>query len=221
MRVVGVCGLLGLWTVGAMSPASAASPKLPSVQSRDTRLALLSLFDQSGASVGFGDDPTRSRANRRHPDVGFTSRDPICLSCVMTVLAPPALSPPAPPQAPPPPPPQPTISSLPLLPPPAPTPVPPLPVAPNPPAILQSGLPAVHPSAEIPISNPLETPLAPSLIELPPVGFAMEAIPDASVPVISSSQVPLQTPGPLPILGAGMAFALTRRLRGRIKAGRS
>lgn len=210
MRVVGVCGLLGLWTVGAMSSASAASPKLPSVQSRDTRLALLSLFDQSGASVDFGDDPTRSRANRRHPDVGFTSRDPICLSCVMTVLAPPVL-----------PPPQPTISSLPLLPPPAPTPVPPLPVAPNPPAILQSGLPAVLPSAEIPIWNPLETPTAPSLIELPPIGFAMEAIPDASVPVISSSQVPLQTPGPLPILGPGMAFALTRRLRGRIKAGRS
>ena len=224
--VVGLYGLLGLLAVGVMTPVSAASPRVPSVQSRETRVALLSIFDQLGAGGAIGNDASRSRANRRHPDVGFTSTDSICLSCVMTVLAPPVLPPPAPRQAPPPPAPQPKISSLPILPPPAPKPILPQPVAskpaaPKPPTILQSRLPAVLTPAKATIRNPLAAPPAPALIELRPLAFAMEAVPNTFAPVIPNAQVPVQTPGPLPILGAGMAFAASRRLRGRIKAARS
>ena len=233
---VGLSGVLGLLIVGVMTPASAATPELPSVQSRETRIALLSIFDQLGVGVNPADGATRSRANRRHPDVGFISSDPICLSCVMTVLAPPAVSPPAPrPSVP-----SPTVSSRPILPSPAPKPVLPLPVAPKPslskpvgskpaapkpPApkpvtILQSRLPAVLSPPPVTITNPLEPPQAVVLITIPPLTIPTEILPDPSASVVPSAQILKQTPGPLPILGAGMALAASRRLRGRIKAAR-
>jgi hypothetical protein len=205
----GLIGVVGLLAGGVMTPVSAASP---SVQSRETRIALLSIFDQLGVGVDHGNDSTRSRANRRHPDVGFISSDPICLSCVMTVLAPPVLPPPPPRQAPPPPVPEPTISSPPLFPSPAPE---PQPVA-EPLTVLESQLPAVLPPGQDNIVNPLSPQQFPAVLELSPVTIAPMDLPSDSE--ILLAQAPVQTPGPLPILGLGAAFGVSRRLRGRLKA---
>ena len=210
----GLIGVVGLLTGGVMAPVSAASPRPPSVQSRETRVALLSIFDQLGVGVDQGNDSTRSRANRRHPDVGFISSDPICLSCVMTVLAPPVLPPR---QSPPPPVPQPKISS-PLLPSAAPKPVPPKPAASKPVTILESRLPAVLTPGQTKIGNPLPPQRTPLLVELSPITIAPQSAPSGSVSEILPAQAPIQTPGPLPILGLGAAFGVSRRLRGRLKA---
>lgn len=81
---LGACVRLGcmvLLACGLATPARAAS-QAPSLQSIETRVELLSLFDQEGLGYDTGGEPTRSRANRRHPDVGYVSRDPICLTCV-------------------------------------------------------------------------------------------------------------------------------------------
>jgi hypothetical protein len=187
-RVAGVLGMVTLLNAGGgMAPVSAASQK-PSVQSRETREALLSLFDQLGMGIDPADD-TRSRANRRHPDVGFLSSDPICLSCVMTVLDPPALSPTAPRQ--------------PLSPPVAkPTSSPPL-------------KPALQPATQALLPKPPT--ILQSRIELPPIPFEPESLPGD--PVIAP-QAPIQTPGPLSILGFGTAFGFSRRLRRRLKPAR-
>jgi hypothetical protein len=203
-----------LFSGAVITPVSAASPELPSVQSRDTRVALLSIFDQLGMGVDHGNDSTRSRANRRHPDVGFISSDPICLSCVMTVLAPPVLPPR---QTPPPPAPQPKISS-PLLPSAAPKPVPPKPAASKPVTILESRLPAVLTPAQTKIGNPVPPQRTPLLVELSPLTIAPQSVPSVSVAEILPAQAPIQTPGPLPILGLGAAFGFSRHLRGRLKA---
>jgi len=193
---VGLIGVLCLLSGGVMTPVSAASSRLPSVQSRETRIALLSIFDQLGMGVDLGNDSTRSRANRRHPDVGFISSDPICLSCVMTAIAPPVFPPTAPRQEPPPPFPQPTIFS--------------------PLTILESRVTALVP-VDPEIGNPLVPQPTPVLIELSSIAITPESLYSESASEISSAQAPIQTPGPLPILGLG-AFGVSRRLRGRIKA---
>jgi hypothetical protein len=72
-------------------PAMAAG-RDGSLRSSDSRAALLSLFDDAGSSVDHGSQPTRSRANRRHPDVGYLSRDSICLSCVESAFRTPSPS---------------------------------------------------------------------------------------------------------------------------------
>lgn len=201
-RAAGLFGMLGLLSVGVIAPVGAATEKLPSIQSRETRLALLSLFDQIGAGLGPPNDSTRSRPNRRGPDVGYIADDPICISCVMTVLGPPAVSPaeprrPAVPRL--------ATPSAPLVTP-APKPLPQStskPVLPKPPA------------RKPPEPKPL---IVPSRSELPQVVLKPEDLPGD--PPLFSGQAPIQTPGPLPILGLGTAFGFSRRLRQRLKCAR-
>lgn len=216
---IGLFGMLGLGVGVVLEPVRGLAQGAPSVQSRETRVALLAMFDQLGVGLGPGDPSTRSRANRRHPDVGFLSSDPICLSCVMTVLGPPAL--------PPPPPRQPLKVSAPLLP--APKPVAPKPVASKPaapkpvaprPSIITSRLPDVLMPPQLKFENPLEPRPTPDLVELFPLTMPPELLPPQGGQDLVAAQAPVQTPGPLPVLGLGGAIAISRRLRKRIKNSR-
>jgi len=221
---IGLLGMLGLGVGVLLEPVRGLAQGVPSIQSRETRVALLAMFDQLGAGLGPGDPSTRSRANRRHPDVGYLSSDPICLSCVMTVLNPPAL--------PPPPPRQPLKVSTPLLQaqkPIAPKPVASKPVAkklvaskPVPPklSIVTSPLPDVLTPPQHKIENPLEPWPTPDLVELFPISMPPEPLPPEGGQDLVASQAPVQTPGPLPVLGLGGAIAISRRLRKRIKNSR-
>lgn len=178
--------MLGLLSGAVIVPIGAAAERLPSIQSRETRLVLLSLFDQVGAGLGPPNDSTRSRPNRRGPDVGYIADDPICISCVMTVLGPPAL-PPAEPR-------KPAVPRLSTLS------IPPVTPAPKP---ASKPVKSQPPVAKPPAHKPPER--KPSIVasrsEIPPV----------------AGQAPVQTPGPLPLLGLGAAFGFSRRLRRRLK----
>ena len=213
--MAGLFGVLALAVSGVLVPVRGVAQGVPSIQSRETRVALLAMFDQLGTGLASSDESTRSRANRRHPDVGFLSSDPICLSCVMTVLDPPVLPPPQPRQ--PSPILQPANSSRPLLP--APKPAAAKPAAPKP-TITTSRLPGVLTPAQVKIRNPLEPQPTPDLIELTPQSIPLEPVPLQEVPDILTAEAPIQTPGPMPILGLGAAIGVSRRLRKRIKAAR-
>ena len=223
--MAGLFGVLALAASGVLVPVRGVAQGVPSIQSRETRVALLAMFDQLGTGLASSDESTRSRANRRHPDVGFLSSDPICLSCVMTVLDPPVLPPPQPRQ--PSPILQPANSSRPLLP--APKPAAAKPAAPKPavakpaapkPTIKTSPLPGVLTPAQVKIRIPLEPQPTPDLIELTPQSIPLEPVPLQEVPDILTAEAPIQTPGPMPILGLGAAIGVSRRLRKRIKAAR-
>lgn len=218
-RWIGLFGILGFGVGIVLEPVRGLAQAAPSIQSRETRVALLAMFDQLGAGLGPGDPSTRSRANRRHPDVGFLSSDPICLSCVMTVLDPPAL--------PPPPPRLPLKVSTPLLTAPkpiTPKPVPSKPVASKPaapkPSIITSRLPDVLMPPQPKIENPLEPRPTPDLVELFPLSMPPEPLLPQGGQELVASQAPVQTPGPLPVLGLGGAIAMSRRLRKRVKNSR-
>lgn len=199
-RAAGLFGMLGLLSGAVIVPIGAAAERLPSIQSRETRLALLSLFDQVGAGLGPPSDSTRSRPNRRGPDVGYIADDPICISCVMTVLGPPAL-PPAEPR-------KPAVPRLSTLS------IPPVTPAPKP---ASKPVKSQPPVSKPPAHKPPER--KPSIVasrsEIPPVVPKPEPLPGD--PPLFSGQAPVQTPGPLPLLGLGAAFGFSRRLRRRLK----
>jgi hypothetical protein len=184
LRPIWLSAVWVLVVAGAV-PAMAAG-RNGSLRSSDSRAALLSLFRGAGSSVDHGSQPTRSRANRRHPDVGYLSRDSICLSCVSGAFqtpSPSSGSSASSVQAPE------SLVSLTHQP------------APERPGPSTSPLPLQEPIA---FGLPVEQPLA-----------ALSA-PESISTVVSVRQ----TPGPLPILGAGAAFGISRQLRRRITAAR-
>lgn len=212
---MGLFGVVGLAVGGVMEAGHGFAQGTSSIQSRETRAALLAMFDQLGVGLAPSDEATRSRANRRHPDVGFLSSDPICLSCVMTVLAPPVSPPPSPTKA--------VKPATPLLP--APKSVAPKSVAPKPaalkPSIITSRLPDVLMPPQSKIENPLEPQPNPELVALVPLSIPPELIPPQGPQNFVAAQAPVQTPGPLPVLGLAGAIAISRRLRKRIQSSRA
>lgn len=184
LRPIWLSAVCGLVVSGAV-PAMAAG-RDGSLRSSDSRAALLSLFDDAGSSVDNGSQPTRSRANRRHPDVGYISRDTICLSCVDSAFR--------------------TLS----------------------PSSGSSALSVQTPESLVSFTNqPAPEPPSPSTSPLPlqgPIAFGVpKEQPQAALSVsepISKVVSVRQTPGPLPILGAGAALGISRQLRRRIRAAR-
>lgn len=172
-------------------PAMAAG-RDGSLRSSDSRAALLSLFDDAGSSVDHGSQPTRSRANRRHPDVGYLSWDSICLSCVDSAFRTPSPSSGSSASS------VQTSESLVSF---TQQPAPERPGPSTSTSTSTSPLPLQEPIA---FGVPMEQPLA-----------ALSA-PEPISTVVSVRQ----TPGPLSILGAGAALGISRQLRRRIRAAR-
>lgn len=184
LRPIWLSAVSVLVVAGAV-PAMAAGSNV-SLRSSDSRAALLSLFQGVGSGVDHGSQPTRSRANRRHPDVGYLSRDPICLSCVGGAFQASSSSSGS------------SASSV-----------------QTPESVVSfTHQPAPERSAPSPSPLPLQEPLAFGV----PVGQPL-AVVSASEPLSKVVSV-RQTPGPLPILGAGAALGFSRKLRRRIRASR-
>lgn len=184
LRPIWLSAVWVLVMVGSV-PAMAAG-RNGSLRSSDSRAALLSLFRGVGSGVDHGSQPTRSRANRRHPDVGYLSRDPICLSCVGGAFRTPSSSSGS------------SASSV------------------QTPESVVSFTHQSVPERSGPSTSPL--PLQEPIAFGVPVEQPLAAL---SAPEPLSTVVSVrQTPGPLPILGAGAAWGISRQLRRRIRAAR-
>lgn len=177
---------------GFVEPVSALSAS-DLLGSSSGRASLLEHFSGGGSGATAGGEQTRFRPNRRHPDVGFTSLDPICVACVLDQAASSADQVPATPK------PssaqQPSASDAWTPPPPAPAALP-QESTPVPLVTLEVVQPPVPRMTLLAIESPLPFPL------------------DEAPPPIR------QAPAALPILGAGGTMALSRKLRNRIRAAR-
>lgn len=195
-----------LLLLGCVESTSTASAKSLISTSAGRALLLRQFSGQGDGGQAKGGD-VRFRANRRGPDVGFISLDPICYSCLLPSLPDPSGSPAAPVISSPPPSPEPSpVVSAPA---PAPSPVP----TPEAPAPLPQPMPTVV--VTIPLLNP---PPSQAVIKPAP---QIQQTPIKTPPSTSlqpSSPIVLQTPGPLPILGVAASFAFSRKLKGRIRA---
>jgi hypothetical protein len=195
LRVYAVAAALLL--SGFLEATSTAAAKSLVSTSAGRALLLQQFSGQGNGGQARGGD-TRFRANRRGPDVGFISLDPICYSCLLPSLPSPSYTPVPPeisspqPSAPPSPQPSPVVSS---------------PVsAPLPEPTMEAPAPLV---SSLPLKAVIEP--APQIQEAP-----MKSLTSASLQPNPSTTS--QTPGPLPILGVGATFAFSRKLRGRIRA---
>jgi hypothetical protein len=209
---------VAIFLAGLMGASGAASAK-SLIKSESGRASLLNMFSGQDGSIPSLEEDVRFRANRRHPDVGYISLDPICLSCLFT-------PPPAPPQDSP----APSIS---LPPPPAPPQDSPAPSISLPPPETFSPSPAPAPSPSPVVSAPTPSPeVAPAVAEAVPnvnsVSFervqdppSVEALLESEVPLSVSMEMvssPLrQAPAPLSLLGVGSAYGFSRKVRNRIR----
>lgn len=186
LRPICLSAVTVLVVAGAV-PAMAAGRNV-SLRSSGSRAALLSLFQGVGSGVDHGSQPTRSRANRRHPDVGYLSRDSICLSCVGGAFQASSSSSGS------------SASSV------------------QTPESVVSFTHQPTPERSAPSPSPSPLPLQEPLAFGVPVEQPL-AVVSASEPLSTVVSV-RQTPGPLPILGAGAALGFSRKLRRRIRAAR-
>lgn len=194
--------LLTLLLSGVFPPVQAA-PRSPSLASSATRDSLLALFQGTSDGHVQQGQPTRSRANRRGPDVGYVSRDRICLECLLGTSSPSVPQATSPKSSP-----KPPVASTPTPSPPAPSPPPP----PEPQVSVQNE--SSQPPATV-LHAVIDAPQPPETAEM---GLELQAEPQEATPFRAPMEAASQAPGPLPILGGGVAFGFSRHLRRRIKA---
>lgn len=194
-----VCAIaLALFLSDLMGSASTASAK-SLINTSVGRALLLQQFSGQGDGGQARGGDVRFRANRRGPDVGFISLDPICYSCL--------LSPPPDPSSPPEPSGSPVAAEV-SSPPSAPEPSPVV-SSPAPPSLPEPTMVVPSPSENVLL---LETVIeAASQVRQAPIVTP----PSASIQTKSPSL--RQTPAPLSLLGVGATLAFSRKLRGRIR----
>lgn len=184
------------------SEAAGAASAVALINSSAGRQALLQQFsgEQANGLAGGGD--VLLRANRRHPDVGYISQDPICWACVLAPVLPP---------------PQPSAA-----------PARPMPAKPKPLAssakkafflqVLAASKPVLAPPPPGQAS-PLVSLATLEMVQAPAPVMTLMVIEAPFLESITMESPPVQqAPAPFPILGGAMVFTVQRRLRQRIRA---